>query len=798
MTEEQVLQCLHEITGDNDERRNVAMNILKESSKNIEFVGGIVRMSMNPSWSFANRTWCIYACLNLNMEITDEMFTLLVTGLGEADEVFRNALSKLLGLRVTSQARLNQILAIPDTLLEPKLLTLNYMIEKSEINGALSPVLMFMAQILVSNSSLQSKILAAEGLALMFCGMDTDSDLTPYRDFLLTLYSCDLTDETLPILIILYSAMSILSPQQWFDVSFRHFSILAQMAPLPMKQGKYTPLEYCCVLADGLFEVMKEYDDEVNYEIEPLVQACIMNCLVADEVVADWTCNIEHFVVDNVGGDIDDCLADDLRRTCIFIINTYNSVPFVVNCCKEMIHISPRHQEAAYYILYNVLPSGTSIDIDLGCPSEDPLTYGRYLKCVCWFQLDIDPGIIESCLRSEGHVLPILAAQALLDSDKYNGFLVAAVHRLFSFVPMFETAVLKDLFDLIQRLIQKDGSVFMPVLAEITEHISKLFIQFVSDSEVSLSLSSMIAVIAGFSGCRESVIGLFLPIAIESLRHEQTRETGFDLMIALFAQVDKIDIPSDAFEAFMFAVTNTDPNEMAFQSIFPTVAFFARNGFANVLVRWYASALANNSINGGQFKRMASVIIHLFRNCNDEEMALLVTAAVGRLQCKDPSHTIRGGLATSICAMIIIDKDRTLQILQRAGFRIEELIPTILDIFDVSCRAYLDRKVIMIAMFVLKDITAKAYDEDMTLGEVGARMVGVLMGWMNQDDQVTRFGVNEAEHQFAIDSSEAIDEDDPFLVGNPLVSVPFTVLLEQVGQGLPPEHAELIRKALTQ
>ena len=797
MNPERVLECMRAIASGSDEQRAEAMAVLTEFSKSPELVGIIVNMGMNKSMSFANRTWCVYVCLNLKMEITDEMFSLLVTGLSETDEVFRNAVTKLLGRRVTSQARLNVVISLPDEVLEQKLMILCHMIEYSEVNGALAPVLMYMAEVLVSAASTASKVLAAEGLSLMLRGMDQDTDFTPYRPLLLTIYAWDISDETLPILITMYSAISILSPQDWYNVSIQHFVALAKMAPLPVSTSKYSPFEYCQILADGIFEVMKEYDTEVSYDINVLVQACVMNCLVADEVVADWNSSIEHFFVDNVSDDVDDCLSADLRRTCVFILNTYDAVPAVVSACKEMVHLSPRHQEAAYYILYNVLPSGTHMDIELGCPTEDPLTYGRYIICVAFFQMDIDPGIIESCLKAEGYILPVLASQAILESDRYDNFLVLAVQRLFTFVPQFETAILKDLFSLIQRLIQKDGSVFMPIVGEITQMIAKLFTQFVSEPEISLSLSSMIAVIAGLPECRSPVIGIFLPLAMEVLRHEETLETGFDLMIALFGPVDKLNVPREVFEIFMHAITHANPNELGFQSVFPTVAFFARNGYASALVKWYTTILQDSAIKGGQFKCMASVMIHLFKNCNDEEILSLLTAVVSRLQCSDPSHTIRSGLATSICAMVMIDKDRTVRILQTAGFRIEELVPEILDIFDVSCRSYLDRKVILVAMLMMKEVTARAYDSEMTLGELGARMVGKLVAWMNQDDKVSRCGLDEAEHQFALDGSEAIDQDDPFLKDNALVTVPFTTLLQNLSKGLPPDVLAIMEKAVS-
>ena len=101
---------------------------------------------------------------------------------------------------------------------------------------------------------------------------------------------------------------------------------------------------------------------------------------------------------------------------------------------------------------------------------------------------------------------------------------------------------------IIKHLIEKDASLFLPVIEELVEQLRELFCQFVSEPLISTSISLIISSLCRLPDCLEPMLDVFIPIVIEALGAPCARESGMDMLIGMLERVETIEIPVQIIE----------------------------------------------------------------------------------------------------------------------------------------------------------------------------------------------------------------------------------------------------------
>jgi hypothetical protein len=431
--------------------------------------------------------------------------------------------------------------------------------------------------------------------------------------------------------------------------------------------------------------------------------------------------------------------------------------PIAIETAQEFAQISPRHAETAIYFLHMLVPAGID-EFAIPMPNEHPFMVGQFLLCSAVHRYDIDPGLLEAALNADGHILPIMAAEAVLAWDRYHSFLGIAVQRLLGFVELFQNTAVDGLLELIRSLVRMDVEAFIEFVPIAVE----LFVMFRHIPEPYITVIEMLTLFLDNENVRMVAVEPVFALAVECFRNAEECEPGLDLLLAILETVDGFEVTPDIFEMAMRGFSSLAMAAGVAMTVFELAGFFARAGFHQQILEWYLHILANPEVESSCFCRMATIMLALFENCADDAVLSLFQAVLGRLNAKE-SHGFQGGFAVSVAAIVLTDTDRILAVLEAVGLSLSALVDCVDAVFSKGVIRYFDLKFIVAALFRLKDMPVFVYDDATTVGEVALTCLLKMIDRLAEGCESEGIGLEAADRGFGPGESDCFTRTDPFV-----------------------------------
>jgi hypothetical protein len=760
-----VIECLTAISGTDDSLRSLAFERLRSLSADPSIADLFVSLILSNSLSLPSRALCAFVYRHLRIPITETSFPLLLTAFAHSDAAFRHSVIKLISSRISSFCQFEQIMALPEQFLPGQLEILREFLSRQPPDECVNPALIRLVSVIAEDVPLPLKVLAAEGLASLL-RFASGEEFVPLA---MELFSQPLTMETAEILSVLVGpCRRILAKEDCFELFFGYFELMAEMAPL---EGAF--LGFAMELVPHVLTLDVEFDGV------RVVRATALACVLSEGDIARWSGAIEDFVIENI-----DLEEGTLRDTVVMLLMDGTLATFVVEVAKEMMEGSAQHQEVAFWLLSSILPANTAFEIDL-VPPKDALSACRWLACTCLFGCPVDEEVVARGIAADGFIVPVLTAQAILETNRFDGLVVFAVERLLTFVPMFETEVLADFMDFVGKLVNRNLQLF----GHLIEPMIDFWQHEVKRQRVATSAVAILSALATVPDFFEAIGQRTLRHICAALRHPELCEMGMDFLAALYSRLEHSPFDPAVFELFLQAIVSAELSKGMLQAIFPIVALFARSGFAATLIPWFAALLRDKAIPGSHFLSLGTVFLAFFLNSSNEEMLVLVQAIIDRLE--EDSIGMIIGIAASLGTMAIVDCSRLMQILVSAEFPLDVLVREIADKFDCAEIYHVERKLIIAGLFQLPPSEFIVYDSLMAVSEFAIGLLVKLTIDLGLETDISRYGIDECDRRNS-DGCSTFLADDPFVVSHPFFSLPYTEFVKTVLQGvtIPPRYQE--------
>jgi hypothetical protein len=776
-----IAECLVVICETDNEARDAAVGRLRELSANDSFPDLIMAFIVDAEVPLQIRELAIYVCQYFQTPIPAGAFPQLLACLDSDDVVLLNSLAGFISRQLDSDGDVTQVLALPPRYIHGQIRLLSRFLEIARPCDFMVPIVMMLLSVLASDVDTASKVLAANGLRLGLRQKVEDPDL---ESQIASFFLQDLTENSVPLLIALCPTLAMVaSPQVQFELLFPHLQALSEMAPFPQSSDDHSPRKLALELINGLHDALFNQDDErVDCDPEALVRACCLTFVLSDDDVAAWESDIEDFVLDNI------CEEPEVsvRHSILSLLDAPELADAVVAAAKEMIAMSPRHQEAAFHLLSSLLPRSTECKFHLEEP-EEPIAAGRYLVCLSRFGCDFDTGMIEYKLHEDGYISPILAAMAIIESKKFSQYSVLAAQKLLTFVELFETEVLADFLDLVAQLMAESPGDFAHLLPDLLS----LCADNIPRKRVAVSAVEMISILGRCEELFETVLDASMPFIMEVLQLADSRDVGLDLLAALVTEHASLPIDPAVFDVFMHSIRIGGLDNTLLQPIFPLIAFFTRSGFGEPLLPLVIEMLGDASIKSSWFHYFASVVVAFAANGTDEATVALLQAVVTRPDRE--SFHVAMCLIVAISALLIVDKERTLAILEAARFTLQMIVGEVDALFDKIPHYDTERRFIVAGLFQLPDATFQIDETQWTTTEFAfSHLVQYAMHIRAQAD-FEELGIDRTD-QMLTDATCAFERSDPLYLQNPITRQSFSEMVGTLlaGVEVPEEYTNSI------
>ncbi|OHT12337.1 hypothetical protein TRFO_17929 [Tritrichomonas foetus] len=813
MDSNSLLSCINAILGPENDPRNQALELLSQYTNDINFAALLSQYIFDPSTPTAHKFLCLTIFIKLKVVFHPNLFNSFYGLLKSEDEMIVSQVANLLSKNLTTAEEISSLLNLQPDIVYGCLLTLNYYLEQNDFR--VGEIINFCAAVISGNYPPNIRGLASSAINLIFCPKsisefndiyeyDSDDEFNDDNDeekgesnqyfipLIQALFSLPLSDSNfLVIKNIFQSARHILPKQLFYDICLQHIHVLASIAPL---SGEF--LEFAATIIESLLVILRKKYSSINFNERNLIQSLILCLLLHDSYAESWMTSIQDFINDNIGdADFDDSF-DNLffyfRKNIALICCKF--IDISVEFCLDIMKMSPKHMEAAFFILSSILPSDYPRQLDFSMPPETaPLVFGRYLILVARLNLDIDLGIIDECINSENWIYPLFIAIAALKADTYDSRLQAIVMRLFSMIPFFEIPD-SFFFSLIKNLIQKDIQSFLPILEQILPMFLQAIHTFAFYPNVTREIIITISYFYNIPEISANIASLVLPIILNAFQNAATHVLGMELLTMLIENQETpafLQEITNIFPLFCNIVTSIDINDDNFlsMSIMPIMAFYSKNGFSSQVFQWIVKLLYDQNIEGKFFHYFPTLFLALFFNIQPNEQIELVKAIYVRLNSGEHSNYFRCASVLSFATIIVINPDLFFHVFNECGIDVKIFLPRIPEIIEELNSTAFDNYIIYSALFKLSDVPVIDFEEEKPMIMVTLRSFLGFIYEVTQfyQDEVETKGLNAVMGEILADDQTLFYSGDGFYVNHPFRQMQFSQILQSI---LPPSIPE--------
>lgn len=709
---------------------------------------------------------CAAILYRLDFVLPEESFALLAPLMSIKEEFLLKEIALIMKKCMTTSEQFNQLIALPGEYTNGILM----MIEEDQcVTGN---YLTYLAHVMMEDPRCDIKVMAAKILnrSLVYIYEPEGDPHLEFVDPLIRLFSLDLTEETIPVLANLSQSVSLyLDPQTAFQLFFQHFVTLSEYVPL---EPNSETLDLAGTLAMNIGDLI--FNNEIEFDEYDLIENTINHCLIHPNNFLNWSENFElYFTETHTNEDLDDGDIDSIRPLCMNILYSMDLL-IVIDTLKEFIEIDELHAEAALYVLHTLLNKKTDIPFDIPIVSDsNPFIYGRYIICVCQYDLDIDPEIIKECIESDSNILVLLTADAILKTDKHNQLIPEIVYILFSYVDLFTTDIKADFLNYIVNLINKAPELIVVHIQDffpIIYYHLQINLQFFN-SRISSALISAIEEIGRFIDVAPSIHQSCFPLINACFESQDTCDIGIDFASSLLLSYDQpilIAETQELFNYFYQSISNFAISDMVYRNLMSLVFYFIRNGEGERMLVWYLNQLNSIiDIESKCFHYLASIIVHLFEICDKESKITIFKLIYQRIR-KSDSVSFNQNACITVASLVLINHVDTLELLQAAEIDINILIELMNDQLKSHLLCWIDRLIIVLSFFQIPQLEIDIFGDGVKspLIEVALRAFISMYEKLDKARKYKDTTLSQAEEKKKKNESSAFFNADPFYLSH--------------------------------
>jgi hypothetical protein len=286
--------------------------------------------------------------------------------------------------------------------------------------------------------------------------------------------------------------------------------------------------------------------------------------------------------------------------------------------CREELLISPRHQEALFYV-FAYLSRFVTRSIAIPDPlSDDVLLHSRQLLCLSVFHAPVDLQVYAEWLASESFVLRLTAAYCItLDFERCHALLVLAVDSIMPLIALCESSVFCEVFTLLDTIGTELSRVIPDFVPQLVSEILKKWCSLAYNSAVAVKLAVMIGPYLRIPLCFPALIEMVIPVVLNGLRDAHAADAACNLLATCVCHLPDSQFPLDNGIiaeigcAFLESAAMRSDGEAQFDAI-RVAAFLARSGLVRPFDQWFQQILMKETFPNP----MCDLAIALFTQVN--------------------------------------------------------------------------------------------------------------------------------------------------------------------------------------
>jgi hypothetical protein len=570
MNHEVVRAALDAFHLQDDDQMNELYAVICSNSSDASFSDVFVHAVLDGTASSTDRSFIVTVLRNCNCVLSDANIRQLLPVLSSSDAVLVGSIGTLLAPIIQTDELLELLLSLPDSRLGVLVTLLHFptippVALKYLIDGFGSDINVW---IVALNARVLSKLDAGsdDGLsdaAMAFFTAAVNANFLPVYSELLPLFKT--VDES----------------QAKLDICVQRLSDLSQLVPFPAAlvgpdQTRYTFSNLCIELV-GIVESMVA-QEMFEIDMQHYSQLLFTLSIASDHEYESWLTNVDDFVnstfvfsddVFNLGSFV----RPFLRAECVEALRALVLEQDILAACHEQMLASPRHQEAAYYIVAACSEFGTQeSDVPEPVDDADVILRARYLLCLARLRQPIDLQGLADCLQSEAFQLKLTAAYILSRNvELYQPLLFVGVQAIAPILDECETSVIIELLDLFERIGRN-----VTDTAEMVAVLCQKWEQFVLNTAVSGMIAAMLP---WYLEHFPAVFEVALPLVLKYLERPG-REAAYSLLNVFVCRLpdDVLPLPDDVIDSLFHVFVRSLAEDLNDEAAISVAAYFARTG----------------------------------------------------------------------------------------------------------------------------------------------------------------------------------------------------------------------------